>query len=80
MRVEGGWLGDPDVIEWLEASRLNLVKGINDDPDHDTVVALQTRFLTALGPAIGKLEVLAEQATPAERARMFLTGAEPMGS
>ena len=32
---------------------------------------LQSRFLTALFPALAKLDEFASNATPAERARMF---------
>ena len=32
---------------------------------------LQGRFLTALFPALARIDEWAEQATPAERARMF---------
>jgi hypothetical protein len=71
IRTEVGWGGEPDLQSWLEASRLNLLKGIGEHPDHDAVTALQGRFLTALGPALRNLDVLATQATPAERARMF---------
>jgi hypothetical protein len=71
MRTETEWLGAPDVQAWVEASRLNLMKGIGEDPDHERVRALQGRFLDALGPALAKLEVFVAQATPAERARIF---------
>jgi hypothetical protein len=71
MKTETEWLSAPDVQAWVEASRLNLVKGINQDPDQAAVADLQGRFLTALFPALAKLDVLAARATPAERARMF---------
>ena len=71
IRTEAGWGAAPDLQGWLEASRLNLLKGIGEHPDRDTVAALQRRFLTALGPALQNLDVLAAQATPAERARIF---------
>jgi hypothetical protein len=65
------WQGAPDVVAWMDASRLNLVKSLADDPDRAAVAELQGRFITALFPALAKLDVLALQATPAERARMF---------
>ena len=71
MRTEMEWQGAPDVLTWVEASRLNLVKGLDQHPDKAAVADLQGRFVTALFPALGKLEVFASHATPAERARMF---------
>lgn len=70
MRTEASWQ-DRELAQYLEASRLNLVGGLGDVPDHETVRALQGRFLTALFPAIEKLDVFAKQATPAEQARIY---------
>lgn len=70
MRTEMEWPTAPDVQAWVDASRLNLVRGIDQDPDRAAVADLQGRFLTALFPALAKLEVFASQASPAERARM----------
>ncbi|HEY5023619.1 MAG TPA: NAD(P)/FAD-dependent oxidoreductase [Acidimicrobiales bacterium] len=70
MQTEMAWQSAPDVQAWVEASRLNLVKGLDEQPDTTAVTDLQTRFLTALFPALAKLDKLASQATPAERARM----------
>ncbi len=71
MKTEMEWQSAPDVVAWVDASRLNLVRSLNDDPDQAAVADLQRRFLTALFAALAKLEKLAAQATPAERARMF---------
>ena len=71
MRTEMEWQGAPDIVAWVEASRLNLVKGLDQHPDKAAVADLQSRFVTALFPALAKLEVFASHATPAERARMF---------
>jgi hypothetical protein len=71
MRTETEWLGAPDVQEWVEASRLNLMKGLGEDAEHDRVRELQGRFLNALGPALAQLDVYTANATPAERARIF---------
>lgn len=65
------WQGAPELQTWVEASRLNLVKGLDQHPDKAAVADLQTRFLTALFPALAKLDVFASLATPVERARMF---------
>ncbi|MBV8951461.1 MAG: hypothetical protein JOZ99_11335 [Actinobacteria bacterium] len=76
MKTEMEWPGAPDVVEWVEASRLNLVRGLEQDPDEATVAGLQSRFLTALFPALEKLDKFAAAATPAERARIFEPRAE----
>ncbi|MGZ5415532.1 MAG: hypothetical protein ACXWDC_10620, partial [Aeromicrobium sp.] len=71
MKTEMEWQGAPDVMAWVEASRLNLVKSLDQDPDRAAVADLQGRFVKALFPALAKLDELASHATPAERARMF---------
>jgi NAD(P)-binding Rossmann-like domain len=71
MRTEMEWHGAPDVRTWVEASRLNLVKGLDQHPDKAAVADLQSRFVTTLFPALAKLDVFASHATAAERARMF---------
>jgi hypothetical protein len=70
MQTEIGWQSEPDVMAWLDTSRLNLLKGLEHDPDQAKVSALQRRFITALFPAIEKLDVLTQDITPAERARL----------
>ena len=69
--TEMGWQEAPDLREWLDRSRLNLLSGLGENADHATVKELQGRFFTALFPALDKLQVFAAQATPRERARMF---------
>ena len=71
MKTEMAWQGEPDILAWLEASRLNLVKGLDQHPDKATVGDLRGRFLTALFPALAKLDGFASHATPAEQARTF---------
>ena len=71
MKTEIEWQSAPDLVSWVEASRLNLMKGLDQDPETATVADLQRRFLTALFPALAKLEELEAHASPAERARIF---------
>ena len=73
LRTEMEWQGATDILAWVEASRLNLVMGLDQHPDKGAVADLQSRFVTALFPALAKLDVFASHATPAERARMFQT-------
>jgi hypothetical protein len=70
IRTELAWAEAPDVVAWVDASRLNLVRDLATAEDQTTVAALQARFLTAVFPALESLEALASQATPGERARM----------
>jgi hypothetical protein len=74
-RNEIEWRDAPDLLAWVEGSRLNLMRGLDQDPNRTAVVELQGRFVTALFPALTRLEELAAAATPAERARMH----EPAG-
>ncbi len=71
MRTEMEWRDAPDVQEWVEASRLNLMKGLDRGPDHSAVADLQGRFMTALFPALENLDKFASSAAAAERARIF---------
>lgn len=69
--TEMGWQEAPDLQEWVDRSRLNLMTGLGENDDRDTVRELQRRFFAALFPALEKLQMFAAQATPRERARMF---------
>jgi hypothetical protein len=71
MRNEMEWSDADDVQAWVEASRLNLVKGLDQDPDHAAVADLQGRFLTAVFPALEKVDAFALNATAVERARIY---------
>jgi hypothetical protein len=69
--TEMEWQEAPDLQEWVDRSRLNLLSGVGENEDREMVRELQQRFFTALSPAFEKLQVFAAQATPRERARMF---------
>ena len=71
IRTEMGWQAAPEIQEWVDRSRLNLMTGLEENEDQATVRALQSRFLVALFPALDQLQVFAAHATPQERARMF---------
>jgi len=71
MRTELEWQSAPDVLAWVDASRLNLIRGLDQSPDTVAVAELQGRFLTALFPALARFDALGRHVTPAERARMF---------
>jgi hypothetical protein len=69
--TEMGWQEAPDLQEWIDRSRLNLLCGLGENEDRATVRELQGRFFTALFPALDKLQLFAARATYQERARMF---------
>jgi hypothetical protein len=69
--TEMRWGQAPDLADWVERSRLNLMSGLGDNEDRATVRELQGRFFAALPTALERLQVFAAQATPRERARMF---------
>ncbi len=75
IRTDMGWNDAPDLAGWVDRSRLNILRDLptGEDPD---VVALQGRLFESLGPAFEKLETLAQVATPAERARIFVSPAD----
>lgn len=70
MRTELEWPNAPDVVAWVEASRLNLIRGLDRDHDKAVVAELQSRFLKALFPALESLDTLTANASSAERSRM----------
>ena len=76
IKTEMQWQADDGLQAWVDASRLNLLQGLDGEPDQVKVAELQGRFLTALFPAMAKIDEWAQLATPAERARIF----EPAGS
>lgn len=59
MRTEMEWQGAPDVLSWVEASRLNLVRDLDQHPDQVAVRELQGRFVASLFPALSRLSDLA---------------------
>jgi hypothetical protein len=71
MKTEVEWQQAADLQAWVDGSRLNLMSGLDGVADKEALRDLQSRFLTALFPALQKFESLAAEATPAERARMF---------
>lgn len=71
INTEMGWQDAPELQEFVDDSRLNLLSGLADEADRAIVKQLQSRFFAALLPAFEKLHVFAEQATAQEQARMF---------
>ncbi len=69
--TELGWQEAPELQQWVDRSRLNLLSGLGEHDDPGAVRDLQARFFDSLFPALEKLPVFAAQATPRERARMF---------
>jgi hypothetical protein len=69
--TEMRWQDAPDLQEWLDRSRLNLLCGLAENEGRETVRELQRRFFESLFPALDKLQVFAAQATPRERGRMY---------
>jgi hypothetical protein len=71
LRTEAGWLNAPDLMEWFDGSRLNVMKDIADHTDADELQAMQGRFLTAMFPAFEKLDAWGAEVSPAERERIW---------
>ena len=74
IRNETEWNDAPDLLAWMDGTRLNLMRGLDQDPNTTAVAELQGRFVTAVFPALTKLDELAADATPAERARIYEPG------
>lgn len=56
--TEGLWRAEPDVQSWVEASRLNLLRGLAERSTDTTVIAGVSRFLTHVGTATKRLPTL----------------------
>jgi hypothetical protein len=57
-QVEQRWLGEPDLVEWMAASRLNLLRGLPERAGEPGVQAALERFLGNVGPATERLAEL----------------------
>jgi hypothetical protein len=62
-----GWVGEPDVQAWVDASRLNVLKDIASFADPDRLADLQGRFLEAAAPALARLDEWASEADASEQ-------------
>jgi hypothetical protein len=62
-RAQMTWFEEPDLLAWMERSRLDVARGINAHLAEPQTQAALARFLTNLEPAVEKLEsFLAETA------------------
>src|SRR5262249_5805010 len=71
IRTEMAWATAPELNDWLEASPLNLIRGVARRGDPAMVADLQGRFIASVFPALAKLDEFAAEASPSERAMMF---------
>jgi NAD(P)-binding Rossmann-like domain len=55
-RVQMAWSGEPDVLAWLERSRLDVARGINAHLGEPQTQAAVARYVENLEPAVAKLE------------------------
>lgn len=58
-RTEARWLREPDLAEWIAASRLNLLGALAEHASEPQVQAEVKRYLTHVGAAIERLPQLA---------------------
>jgi hypothetical protein len=62
-RVQIRWFEEPDLLAWMERSRLDVARGLNAHLSEPQTQAAAARFLTNLEPAVERLEgFLAETA------------------
>ncbi len=57
-RAQGTWMGERDLMEWMEQSRLNVARGIGDHMADPAMQSALTRFAANAEPALAKLEKL----------------------
>jgi hypothetical protein len=77
MGTEAGWGAAPDVQAWMNDSRLNVVKDLESTDDRTRLQDLQGRFLTALFPALEKIQQFAAAATQSEQELVFHADDDP---
>ena len=66
------WQSAPDIVAWVEASRAQSREGARSRLlTRPRWRICSSRFVTALFPALAKLEEFAAHAHASERARMF---------
>jgi hypothetical protein len=56
--AEYGWLSEPDLREWVAASRLNLLRGLPEHAAEPMVQIALQRYVTHVGPAIERMRQL----------------------
>lgn len=56
--TELGWRGEPDISEWVEQTRLNLLRGIPEHGDEPLVADSLMRLMTHVGAAIERMQRL----------------------
>jgi hypothetical protein len=64
-RAQTAWHGEPDLIAWMEQSRLNAARGINDHLTDPRMLTALSRFGDNLEPAIVKLGKVGTQTVSA---------------
>ncbi len=60
-RVQMTWFEEPDLLAWMERSRLDVARGINAHLSEPQTQAAVARFLANLEPAVEKLESFVAQ-------------------
>ncbi len=61
MKAEYQWSKHPDIAEWLQQSRLNIIRGVLQRMDEPRVQESMTRFLQNAQSALGNLKRMMEQ-------------------
>ena len=58
MRAQATWNGEPDLMAWMEQSRLNIARGIGDHIEEPAMKSALTTYGKYAAPAIANLEKL----------------------
>jgi hypothetical protein len=74
--TELGWTDAPELAEFVDRSRLNLLNGLDRARDAEQIGMLQGRLFAALPGAIDRFHTFASAATPRERARISAPAGE----
>ena len=63
-RSEGRWAGEPDITEWVAASRLNILRDLPDHATEPAVASAVNRFVTHVSGAVERLKDFEYAARP----------------
>ena len=62
MEAARRWSKEPDIADWLERARLNMLRGLQRHSDEEHVRRAMARFAANVGPGLAKLQRLCEAA------------------
>ena len=73
MQTQQLWT-QPELLTWLESSRLNITRGLFENMDKPEMQSILETFASNVAPALEKLAEFVSHADGAERTRIYTPG------